>query len=254
MCEWFGQAQAGEELPQEWCASELLVPLLGTVPIPGSVAGATAGGAHLLPVLDGGSSWTAGTTLNGGRMPCVRRLIGCSWGMMLALFTTVSGAARPSEAGSGDSSPPAAREAMRNLLTRAATALDIKLVDSDDFPSQLSSARRCRRAGPLSGGASDSQQRLDHGVMFAGAESFGLWEYPIIDTMIGAMVLPHREIIGWNLRLKPGPPRVFDADLKATYGSLCFLGCPTNCLTMQLQAYLHTLFPRLQEGTEKLLR
>lgn len=43
-------------LPQEWCASELLVPLLGPVPLPGSMAGATAGRAHLLPVLDGGRS------------------------------------------------------------------------------------------------------------------------------------------------------------------------------------------------------
>lgn len=33
---------------QEWCASELLVPLLGPVPLPGSVAGATAGRTHLL--------------------------------------------------------------------------------------------------------------------------------------------------------------------------------------------------------------
>ena len=90
--------------------------------------------------------------------------------------------------------------------------------------------------------------------MFAGTESFGLWEYPIKDTMIAAMVLPHREIIGRNLRLKPEPPRVFDADLKATHGSLCFLGRPTNCLTMQLQAYLHTLLPRLPKGTEELLR
>lgn len=50
-------------------------------------------------------------------------------------------------------------------------------------PSLLSSARPCRRAGPLPGGASDSQQRLDHGVMLRAWSHSGLWEYPTMDTM-----------------------------------------------------------------------
>lgn len=74
------------------------------------------------------------------------------------------------------------------------------------------------------------------------------------DTMIAAMVLPDREIIEQNRQLKPGPPpRVFDVGLKATYGSLCCLGHLTNA-AMLLQAYLQTLYPRLQGGTEELLR
>jgi hypothetical protein len=43
--------------------------------------------------------------------------------------------------------------------------------------------------------------------MLQGAESLGLREYPSMDTMIAAIVLPDREIIGWNPRLKPGPPQ-----------------------------------------------
>ena len=39
------------------------------------MAGATAGRAHLMQVLDGGRSQTSGTTLNGGCMPCIRKLI-----------------------------------------------------------------------------------------------------------------------------------------------------------------------------------
>ena len=51
-------------------------------------------------------------------------------------------------------------------------------------------------------------------------------------------------------RLKPGPSRVFDEDLKATYGSFCSLGRLTNAA----KAYLQTLLPRQQEGTEELLQ
>lgn len=63
-----------------------------------------------------------------------------------------------------------------------------------------------------------------------------------MDTMRAAMFFPDQEIIGLNPRLKPS--RVFDADLKATYGSLCSLGHLTN-VAMLLQAYLQTLLPRL---------
>lgn len=42
-------------------------------------------------------------------MPCVRRLIGCSWGTMLALFTTVSGATRLTEVGWGFIAPSGSR-------------------------------------------------------------------------------------------------------------------------------------------------
>jgi hypothetical protein len=153
MCECVGQAQAGDELPPSGVVSQRAV---SPATESSSVDGATAGRALLLPVLDGGRSRTTGTNLNGGRMPCVRRLIasmattavpcwpvmGCSCGAMLRLFTSVSGATRLT-----GHQKPAVRlhclEALRGLLTRVASALDIKLVDIYDSPFVSISAEFC---------------------------------------------------------------------------------------------------------------
>lgn len=130
-------------------------------------------------------------------------VMGCSWGTMLALFTTVSGATR---------------------LTGHQKPAD---------------------------GASDSEQRLDHGVMWR-AQSHSA------SGSTGHHDRCHGPPGPGDNRAEPAteagtPPRVFDVGLKATYGSLCCLGHLTNA-AMLLQAYLQTLYPRLQGGTEELLR
>jgi hypothetical protein len=112
---------------------------------------------------------------------------------MLALFNTVSGATRPSEAGSGASSPPVALEVMSNLLTRVATALDIKLVDSDDSPSVPISAEfreALQESWASARGCFQLTAETGPWSYVAGAESLGFWEYPTMDNMIAAMVLP----------------------------------------------------------------
>ena len=63
------------------------------------------------------------------------------------------------------------------------------------------------------------------------------------------MVLPDKDIIGKTPRLKTGPPRTVDDDLKTVYTSLTVMGRLSNAV-MLLHAYLQSLLPQVtgEEG------
>ena len=86
-------------------------------------------------------------------------------------------------------------------------------------------------------------------ALMAVPDSLGLREYPTMDSMIAAMVLPDKGIIGKTPRLKSGPPRTVDDDLKTVYGSLTAVGRLSNAV-MLLHAYLQSLLPQVtgEEG------
>lgn len=139
---------------------------------------------------------------------------------------------------------------MSGLLTWVAIALDIKLVDTDS-PSVPISA--------------EFREALQESWALLGALLTHIRDWTM--ELCGRRVtrppgLPdHDSCHGppepGDYRAEPASeartPRVFDADLKATCGSLCSLGRLTNA-SMLLQGYLQTLLPRLRGGTEELLR
>ena len=86
-------------------------------------------------------------------------------------------------------------------------------------------------------------------AFMAEPDSLGLRQYPTMDSMIAAMVLPDKDIIGKTPRLKAGPSRTVDDDLKLVYGSLTVAGRLSNAV-MLLHAYLQSLLPQVtgEEG------
>ena len=86
-------------------------------------------------------------------------------------------------------------------------------------------------------------------AFMAEPDSLGLRQYPTMDSMMAAMVLPDKDIIGKTPRLKAGPPRTVDDDLKTVYTSLTVMGRLSNAV-MLLNAYLQSLLPQVtgEEG------
>ena len=166
--------------------------------------------------------------------------------------------AGPSEWGSDRPDPaPAMPKGVQDLLNRVTVALGIAQEGAQegtsDSPPVVPIFSAFKEA--ILEGWADRRGRFhftaDSGpwAFMAEPDSLGLRQYPTMDSMIAAMVLPDKDIIGKTPRLKAGPSRTVDDDLRMVYTSLTVAGRLSNAV-MLLQTYLKGLVPQVtgEEG------
>ena len=156
--------------------------------------------------------------------------------------------AAPTRAVSTGSGPLQATAETRELLERVAVSLGLQWekpeTDVLQIPTCPEFAAAFREYWGQARGRLRYSRETKPWASMAGSKSLGIADYPVMDDMVAAMVLPDREIIGRIPRLAAGPSRISDDLLCNTYRVLAAMGRMMNA-SMLLGSYLSRLIPAL---------